>query len=79
MVDAAARAASYTGRINYIPLEEASSIIGGLAEGLALDQNIDSRKSGRLLGWQPRHLGFVDEVDTYFAAWNAYQRRASST
>lgn len=79
MVQAAARAAAFTGRINYIPLEQASSIIGGHAKGLALDQNIDSRKATRLLGWQPRHLGFVDEVDTYFAAWNAFQHTSSST
>ena len=79
MVQAAARAAAFTGRINYIPLEQASSIIGGLAEGLALDQNIDSRKATRQLGWHPRHLGFVDEVDTYFAAWNAFQRRSTLT
>ena len=79
MVQAAARAAAFTGRIQYISLDQASSIIGGLAEGLALDQNIDSRKATRLLGWQPRHLGFVDEVDTYFAAWNAFHRRSAST
>ena len=79
MVQAAARAGAFTGRINYSPLEIASSIMGGHAEGLALDQNIDSRKAARLLGWQPRHLGFVDEVDTYFAAWNAFKRRSPST
>ena len=79
MVQAAARAAAYTGQIHHIPLDEASNIIGGLAEGLALDQNIDSRKAARLLGWQPKHLGFVDEVDAYYAAWNAFHRRSSST
>src|SRR2546422_368314 len=43
------------------------------AEALALNQHVDARKAVRLLGWQPRHGGFVDEVDLYYRAWRAYQ------
>ncbi|MBI3873363.1 MAG: hypothetical protein HY304_09855, partial [candidate division Zixibacteria bacterium] len=50
---------------------EASKTLGSYAECLALDQHVDSRKAVRLLGWQPAHGGFVDEVETYFAAWKA--------
>jgi hypothetical protein len=26
-----------------------------------------------ILGWQPRHKGFVDEIVTCFESWKAYQ------
>jgi len=38
-----------------------------------MDQQIDGRKATRILGWQPQHNGFIDEVDTYFASWRAAQ------
>jgi nucleoside-diphosphate-sugar epimerase len=73
MVTAAARAARFQGDIRYVPLEEARKAMGPFADALALDQHADSRKAVRLLGWQPRHGGFVDEVDTYYASWKASQ------
>jgi nucleoside-diphosphate-sugar epimerase len=73
MATAVARATGYTGEIQYIPLSEASQSMGKFAVCLALDQHIDARKAVRLLGWQPKHGGFVDEVDTYFASWKAFQ------
>jgi nucleoside-diphosphate-sugar epimerase len=73
MVTAAARAAGFKGDIRYVPLEEARKAMGPFADALALDQHADSRKAVRLLGWQPRHGGFVDEVDTYYASWKASQ------
>jgi hypothetical protein len=27
----------------------------------------------RLLGWQPRHGGFLDEVEVLYRAWKAWQ------
>jgi nucleoside-diphosphate-sugar epimerase len=30
---------------------------------------VDSRKSTRLLGWTPDHLGLLDEADLYFQTW----------
>lgn len=75
MAWAAARAAGYTGKIQYIPLEEAVKEMGPYAECLALDQHVDSGKTMRTLGWIPRHQGFVDGIETYFAAWKAWQEQ----
>ncbi|HEX6853257.1 MAG TPA: NAD-dependent epimerase/dehydratase family protein [Candidatus Polarisedimenticolaceae bacterium] len=73
MAGAAARAAGYTGPIEHLTISEAAKSYGPMAECLALDQHVDSRKAVRLLGWQPRHGGFVDEVATYLASWRAAQ------
>ena len=75
MVRAAARAAGYAGMIQYIPLKEAVKEMGPYAECLALDQRVDNSKAMRLLSWTPRHEGFVDGIETYFAAWKAWQER----
>jgi nucleoside-diphosphate-sugar epimerase len=73
MVTAAARAAGYKGDIRAVPLAEARATLGDLVEALALNQHVDARKAVRLLGWQPRHAGFLDEVDTYYRAWKAWR------
>ena len=73
MVTAAARAAGYGGEIRPVPLAEAAQTMGDFAEALALNQHVDARKAVRLLGWQPRHGGFLDEVDLYYRAWRAHQ------
>jgi len=70
---AVARAVGYTDEIHFVPLAEAAKTMGDFAECLALDQHMDARKAVRLLGWQPKHGGFVDEVDTYLASWKAAQ------
>ncbi len=54
-------------------MAEARTTLGDFAECLALDQHVDARKISRLLGWQPRHSGFLDEVETYFESWKASQ------
>jgi nucleoside-diphosphate-sugar epimerase len=65
-----------TGRdsVNTTPVEEAARVYGPMAECLVLDQHVDSSKAARLLGWQPRHGGFVDGVDRYYRAWKALTR-----
>ncbi len=73
MADAVARATGYTGQAQFVPADEASYILDGFSECLALDQRVDSSKAVRLLGWQPKHRGFVVEVDTYFQSWKAAQ------
>lgn len=73
MVTAAAQAAGYTGEIEFIPVAEAAKTMGDFAECLALDQHMDARKAVRLLGWQPKHGGFVGGVETYFMSWKAAQ------
>jgi nucleoside-diphosphate-sugar epimerase len=71
MVSAVARVTGYGGKITYIPVAEAAKTMGDFAECLALDQHADARKAVHLLGWQPKHGGFVDEVETYYVSWKA--------
>lgn len=79
MAEAAARAAGSREPVRHVPVTEASAQMGLFAEALSLDQHVDARKAVRLLGWQPKHGGFVDEVDTYFAAWQAARHGEAST
>jgi nucleoside-diphosphate-sugar epimerase len=79
MAEAAARAAGYTGKIQYIPQAEAAKTMGDFAECLTLDQIADNRKAMRMLGWQPRHLNFVDDVETYFVSWEAHHESGMTT
>jgi nucleoside-diphosphate-sugar epimerase len=72
MATAAADAAGYTGEIRYVPVADAEQTMGPLAEALALDQRVTSRKAGWKLGWKPRFHGFVADVATYLEAWKAY-------
>lgn len=73
MATAAARAAGYAGEVRTVPLAEARAKMGEFAAALALNQHVDARKAVRLLGWQPRHGGFLDEAPLYYLAWKAYQ------
>jgi nucleoside-diphosphate-sugar epimerase len=71
MLAAVARVTGYPGKITWMPVSEAVKTMGDFAECLALDQHVDSRKAIRLLGWQPRHGGFVDDAGTYYMSWQA--------
>ena len=71
LATAAARAAGFQGELRPVPLGEARRTMGDYADALALDQHVDARKAVRLLGWQPRHGGFVDEADLFYASWKA--------
>jgi nucleoside-diphosphate-sugar epimerase len=73
LATAAARAAGFHGEIRPTPLPEARKVMGDLADALALNQIVDARKATRLLGWQPRHAGFLHEVEAYYRAWKAHQ------
>ena len=75
MATAAARALGYSGELRPTPLAEARRTMGDFADALALDQHVDARKAVRLLGWQPRHGGFVDEADVFAASWKTWQSR----
>jgi len=70
---AVARATGHAATIATVPVADAAKRMGTLAECLALDQHVDSRKAVRLLGWQPKHGGFADEVAECFEAWKAWQ------
>ena len=73
VASAAARAAGYKGEIRSLPLAEARKTMGDFADALALNQHVDLGKAVRLLGWQPRHGGFLDEVEVLYGAWKANQ------
>jgi nucleoside-diphosphate-sugar epimerase len=75
MATAAARVAGYQRELRPTPVGEARKTMGDFADALALDQHVDARKAVRLLGWQPRHGGFADEVGVCYAAWRAWQSR----
>jgi len=72
LVSAVARVANYKGEIRFVTAKEASAQMGDLAEALAIDQLIDASKAKSLLGWEPRHQSFLDDIDLYFAAWRAF-------
>jgi nucleoside-diphosphate-sugar epimerase len=73
MAQAVARVTGFSGRIDKVPVAEAAKTLGTLAECLALDQHVDARKAVRLLGWEPRHGGFVDEAAECYESWKAWQ------
>lgn len=73
MATAAARAAGYHGEVQVWPVAEAAKVMGIWVEGLGLDQHVDCGKARRLLGWEPKHLPFVEDTATYFEAWKAHQ------
>ncbi len=73
LATAAARAAGFQGELRPVPLGEARRTMGDFADALALDQHVDARTAVRLLGWQPRHGGFVDEADLFYASWKAWR------
>jgi nucleoside-diphosphate-sugar epimerase len=68
---AAMRAAGASGDVELIPVDRAKADMGPVAEAYAFDQHVSSRKATSMLGWEPKHAGFVDGVERYFRAWKA--------
>lgn len=73
MAEAASRAAGSGGAVKALSFPEAEKAYGGMAHGLALDQDVDASKARRVLGWEPRFKGFPGDADLYFAAWSAFR------
>ncbi len=73
LLDAIVQVSDYTGKIRYIPLPEGLERIGPNAEAIALDLMVDSSKASRILGWQPRHLGFTEQTQVYYQSWLAWR------
>jgi len=73
MAEAASRAAGAGGAVEALAFAEAEKRYGGMAHGLALNQNVDASKAARLLGWEPRFKGFPPDAELYFAAWRAFR------
>lgn len=59
--------------LNFIPLEKAINTLGDFAEALAINQKFDTSFARDILGWAPKHLGFINELKLYYSAWKAYQ------
>jgi nucleoside-diphosphate-sugar epimerase len=74
LAGAAACAAGNIDQLEFIPLDQARSQLGPLAEGLTLNQVVSSQSTRQLLGWKPTREGFVSEVEVYFKAWRAHQQ-----
>lgn len=71
MAQAVAQASGRDPKITHVPVAAAAKQMGAMAEALALNQHLDSRKAVSLLGWQPRHGGFVDSAATCYESWKA--------
>lgn len=66
---AAGKAAGHTGEITYVPA-------GNDFMGINCEQNClqDCTKARLLLGWVPRHFGFLENIAIHYASWKAYQK-----
>lgn len=69
--EAASRAAGAKGKTAVQSVAEAAKTLGPMAVCLAMDQQLDASKCTRVLGWQPRHPGFVAGVERYHRAFVA--------
>lgn len=74
IMQACLKAADYQGEIEFAePTKEDVT-------SYWFDQNefITSQKARYLLGWTPRHIGVIDEIETYYQAWKSAQSSGSS-
>lgn len=46
-------------------------------KALNLCQNIDSSRARQLLGWEPKKIGFLANIDVYITAWKAHQEQSA--
>ena len=58
-----AKAYGTPGKVTAVPVEQARQRLGTFADGLALDQRIDSSKAKRELGWQPKQPQLLQEIE----------------
>jgi nucleoside-diphosphate-sugar epimerase len=73
MAQAASKAAGAGGNLSATTAAQARKQYGALAEGLLLDQQVDSSKAEKLLGWTPRYAGFSAGAARFHRAWKAAQ------
>lgn len=57
--------------IQHLSKEETQAKLGPLSQGLTLDQKISAERACRLLGWRPKHPGFIEGIQEYFNAWKS--------
>ncbi len=70
-----ADAAGIPEKIHSLSPAEATQKYGMLTHGLLIDQQISNERAKRLLDWQPRHTGFLSDVASYYAAWQASPKK----
>ena len=61
--------------LNFIPLEKAICNMGDFAEALAINQKFDVSFAKNILGWLPKHKGFLNDLGRYYSSWKAYQNK----
>jgi len=61
----AAKAAGFTGQPKF------RGTINDFEKFMDVYQVSSSFKATRVLGWIPRHIGFIEEVDTYLRSYKA--------
>jgi nucleoside-diphosphate-sugar epimerase len=71
MAEAIASTSGIPKKIRPTTAQEAEKKHGSLSQGLLADQKLSNERVQRMLGWRPRHKGFIEEVDLYLAAWKA--------
>ena len=71
MAQAVAQVASASEKIKCLSYEVAKEQMGRSAQGLSASQKISNERARRLLGWQPLHASFIDEVALHYDAWKA--------
>lgn len=57
-----AKAAGVPGKVRSLPLQEARQIIGFLADGIHLDQNVQSPNARKVLNWEPAGAEPAQEI-----------------
>ena len=65
MLTAAAKVAGFTGKPEY---KAAASDFEKFAEASCVCSPL---KTVRLLGWVPRHIGFIEDLDVYLQSYKA--------
>jgi nucleoside-diphosphate-sugar epimerase len=77
VAQAASEAAGVPGKISPWPLEEARKTLHAFADALVLDQRISSEKARKILGWNPRQAGILEDLRRgSYAVGNAGEARA---
>jgi len=71
IAEALSAASGHYAKVNSIPLADAKTQMGPLADALSIDQEVFSWLAGHLLDWTPRHRSLVAEADALFRSFKA--------
>lgn len=62
IAEAAAEAAGAEGHVRPWPIAQARSVLGEVADALALDQQLASKRALRVLDWRPWHIDLITDL-----------------